>query len=86
VGSSNHILLNFSIFLLTVGISFLIGILTVHIDSIRTFTVFVIFTVIGFIGGLILLLLWGKGRKDISKLIRKIKSRIPSAEVTKADS
>jgi len=82
-GSPSSIYLNFAILLLSAGISFLINLLSVNIQSIKTFTVFVVFTVIGILGGIILLVIWYRQRQSMSDIIRKIKQRIPSSEISK---
>ena len=76
-GSPDSIILNFSIFLFTVFISFLVALITSPPKSDRVFIVFLIFTIIGALGGVILLLIWLKSRKSVSKTIKTIKDRLP---------
>ncbi|MCK4241416.1 MAG: hypothetical protein KAX30_07310 [Candidatus Atribacteria bacterium] len=82
-GSPSSTYLNFAIFLLSVGFSFLISLLTVDINSIKIYTTYAIFTVIGIIAGIILLVLWYREHSATSEVIKKIKERIPSAEISK---
>jgi len=82
-GSPSSTYLNFSIFLLSVGFSFLVSLLTVKIESMKIYTTFMIFTVIGILAGIILLVLWYRERRSISEVIKRIKDRIPSKEIIK---
>lgn len=83
-GSPSSTYLNFAIFLLSVGFSFLISLLTVDIGSIKIYTTYTIFTLFGIIAGIILLVLWYREYSATSEVIKKIKERIPSAEISKA--
>ncbi len=82
-GSPSSTYLIFSIFLLSVGFSFLVSLLTVKIESIKIYTTFMIFTVVGILAGMILLALWHRERRSISEVIKRIKDRIPSTEIVK---
>jgi multidrug transporter EmrE-like cation transporter len=84
-GSPSSTYLNFAIFLLSVGFSFLVSLLTVKVESMKTYIAFMIFTVIGILAGVILLVLWYRERRSISKVIKKIKGRIPNTEIMKED-
>ncbi|MEP6741332.1 MAG: hypothetical protein ABJB61_02450 [bacterium] len=75
-GSPDSLYLNFAIFLLSVAISFLVGLLTAVLSS-RVFTVFVVITTLGFVLGLLLLIIWLKKRSSTSDLVGKIRSRLP---------
>ena len=75
-GSPSSIYLNFSIFLISVGLSFLIALLTVNIQSVKIFSLFSIFSVVGLTGGFFLLFLWNRMRTSVSEVIKKIKNRI----------
>lgn len=79
-GNPNTIFLNFAIFLLSTASSFLIALLTTTPESERTFIVLTIITVVGYIIGVLLLILWYRGRHSVAELIRTIKSRIPTDE------
>lgn len=76
-GLPASLFLNFSIPFITTGISFFIALLTTTIESDRMFNVFVIITIISFIAGVILFILWYRDRKSIKVLITKIKDRCP---------
>ncbi len=79
-GTPDSLYLNFAIFLLSVGISFLIGLLTALLST-RVFTIFVIITTVGFVIGFLLLVIWLKKRSSISDLVGKIRSRLPTEGV-----
>jgi len=76
-GSPDSILLNFSIFLLSTAISFTITLLSTTIQSNRTYTCFVASTVVGYVVGVLLLLLWWRNRKSVSKTVDAIRKRLP---------
>lgn len=80
-GSPNSIYLNFGIFLLSVGISFLISLLSTDIQSSRTFTVFVVLCSVGLLGGLFFILLWHKTKSKVTGVVKKIKERIAKQDV-----
>ncbi|MBC2845612.1 hypothetical protein [Winogradskyella flava] len=76
-GSPNSLYLNFAIFLLSVGISFLATLLTFEFgESNKKFTVFVVVTVIGLLVGIFLLILWYRSKNQFDDVIKKIKSRV----------
>jgi hypothetical protein len=76
-GDGQSVFLECSIALISIATSFLIAIITTKIDSVRTYTVFIVISVVGFISGIVLLLLWGSVRKPIRKLVKEIRSRMP---------
>lgn len=75
-GSPSSIYLNFSIFLLSIGIAFLITLLSTNIESSKVFAVFVIFCSVGIVVGVLLLVLWYRMKNEVSEVIVKIKGRI----------
>lgn len=76
-GGPDSFLLNFSISLISTALSFFISLLTTDIKSVRTFCVFVIVTILGLVGGVILLILWGRTRRSRTHIIRRIEERMP---------
>ena len=76
-GAGQSLLLNFGIGVLSVAASFLISLLTTTITSNRLFTVFVIVTVVSFLAGIILMVLWWFMRKPITRLVEEIRDRMP---------
>lgn len=81
-GTPASIQFNFAIFFISVAVSFLITLLTVDNISVRTFNIFVIFTVVGFALGVVLLALWYPSRRSVSAVVKKIKARVPLAAVS----
>jgi uncharacterized membrane protein len=77
-GSPAGLYLNFAIFLLTIAFSSLSVLCTVttFINDLMQ-TVFVVVTVVGFLLGVLLLILWYRGREDVIKVIKNIRNRIP---------
>jgi hypothetical protein len=84
-GSPESILLNFAIFLISIAASFLIALLITEIQSSRTFTVFVIVTVVGFIIGTILLAFWAWYRRSTTTMFEQIRRRMPPEGVPTAE-
>jgi len=85
-GSPDSLYLNFAIFLLSIAVSFLIALLTLPANqatgasgtgSSNRFIVLVVITTVGFIVGLLLLLIWLKKRRSISDIVQRIKDRLP---------
>lgn len=76
-GSPESIFLNFAIFLISAASSFLVALLTTEIPSTRVFVVFVVLTVIGFVGGIVLFGLWGWHRRSTTTIFAQIRRRMP---------
>jgi len=75
-GGSDPIFLNFAIFTLSVASSFLITLLTTTIQSQKVFITFLIVTILGYLSGIILTIIWWKSKKSIRDLVKKIKDRL----------
>ena len=75
-GSPESLYLNFSIFLISIAMSFLISLLTTKIESNRLYDIFVIITVIGFVIGTILFILWLREYLSSSSISQKIRKRM----------
>lgn len=73
--------LNFSLSFLMIAISFLTTLLTVSIESSRIYIVFVVLTVMGFSGGIVLMIIWLTTKTRTIDLIAKIKARVPTETV-----
>lgn len=78
-GSPNSIYLNFSIFLISLGTSFLVALLTTDIQSVKLFTIFVVITVLGLVVGIFLLILWYRTRTSMSAVVRRIRGRVQAS-------
>jgi hypothetical protein len=82
-GSPDSLYLNFAIFLLSAAVSFLTALLTAVLSN-RVFTVFVVITCLGFVLGILLLVIWLRKRRSISALVQKIRDRLPEGIPTVA--
>jgi hypothetical protein len=82
-GSPDSLYLKFAIFLLSAAVSFLTALLTAVLSD-RIFTVFVVITCLGFIVGVLLLVIWLRKRRSISVLVQKIRDRLPEGIPTVA--
>ena len=85
-GGPASLLLNFAIFLLSVAISFSVSLFSTKIDSLKTFCVFVIVTVLGYISGVILMLVWNQSRLSTKSIVTRIKDRMPKDNPVDNDS
>ena len=77
-GSPNSIYLNFSIFLLSVGFSFMAALFSTEIHSERTFTTFVVLSTLGVGGGILLFLLWYRMKNEVTDVVSRIRERMTS--------
>lgn len=75
-GSPDSVYLTFGVFLLSVAISLSVVLATTTITSNRGFQVFVIATIIGYLGGLILLTVWWHNHRSTKAIIHAIRSRL----------
>ena len=77
-GSPDSIYLNFAIFLLSVALSFTVALLTTTAMSTEVFVIFIVSTLIGYIGGAFLLILWRRNRSSVSHCIKAVRKRLQS--------
>ena len=76
-GSPSSIYLNFAIFLISIAASFLASLLTNdYTEKQNIFIVFLLITIIGFVIGIFLILLWLRTKNDFDLTIKKIKDRV----------
>jgi uncharacterized membrane protein YciS (DUF1049 family) len=75
-GSPSSLYLNFAIFGLSIAMSFFIALVTATVSD-RVFTVFTVLTVVGFLIGACLLILWWRARLSVVDVVRRIRARIP---------
>jgi NADH:ubiquinone oxidoreductase subunit K len=76
-GSSNSIFLNFSIFLLSIAVSFLTALLTGNFENKQTVQIImIVITVCGFIIGAFLLFLWLRKKDDFDEVVKCIRERM----------
>ena len=75
--------MNFAIFLISTALTLVIALLTTNVKSNLTFVIFVVLTVVGFLAGTLLLVLWYRNNKSIYKLVNTIRKRLPREEIPK---
>lgn len=78
-GSPASLYLNFALALIASGLSFLATLLATDISSIKTFTVFVVLTVLFLLVGTILFIVWYKSHRAMKRLTQRIRERMPPA-------
>lgn len=76
-GAPEALYLNFSIFLLSSALSFTVSLFTASVSNSNIFTVIVVFTVVAYLGGIFLLLMWRQSRTSVTKCIENIRKRLP---------
>lgn len=76
-GSPANLQLNFSIFLLSIAFSSIVGLATTTVNQSITQTVFIVVAVVGLLLGIYLQISWWRTRTSIAELIEKIRERIP---------
>jgi len=77
LGSPGSIYLNFAIFLLSSAISITVTLLVANIASDKMYMFFVVVTVVGYIIGELLLLLWWKDYRSVLRVADTIRRRLP---------
>jgi hypothetical protein len=83
-GTPDSLYLNFAIFLLSSALSFTVSLFTATVTNAATFIVIVVFTIIGYLGGIFLLLLWKRSHTSITKCIESIRNRLPPEGVQRS--
>ncbi len=76
-GSPAGIYLNFSIFLLSVAFTTIVSLCTSTFKNPKIEMAFMIISVVGLLGGVLLLLLWWRTHRSVAEVIKRIRSRIP---------
>ncbi|MBI4341251.1 MAG: hypothetical protein HY598_03105 [Candidatus Omnitrophica bacterium] len=80
-GSPGGIFLNFAIFLFSIGFSAIAALATATFTRWEVKTFFILISIVGIIGGVLLLVLWCGAHRSMSKIIEKIRSRIPPEQL-----
>ena len=83
-GSPDSIYLNFAIFLLSTAISLTVVLLTTTITSNPILFTFIVCIVVGYCGGVLLLLLWRRSSNSVGDCIQEIRKRLPPDGVVKS--
>ena len=76
-GTPDSLYLNFAIFLLSSALSFSVALFTSTISNTNIFIVIVVFTIVGYIGGAFLFLLWRRSHTSVTKCAEGIRKRLP---------
>lgn len=84
-GSPVSVYMNALVFCFSTALSFLVTLVTAEIKSVRTFNVFVIVTVVGFLASAVLGLLWLQARGSAKNVAQKIRDRLQQHIGTRAD-
>jgi hypothetical protein len=79
-GSPDSIYLNISIALLSVAVSLTVTLVTATLSH-AAFTVFVVLVAVGYVVGVVLLLLWHNSRRSVVTCARTIRDRLPPTGV-----
>lgn len=75
-GSPSSLYLNFSLFLVSAASSFLVSLLFGGELSTNVFIVFVVVTVVGFVVGIVLLVLWYRDFRSSTSVGKRIRNRL----------
>lgn len=81
-GSPSSTYLNFGICFITVGLSFITTLVTVKVESVYIFTVFVVLAVVGISVSAVLFVLWRRTRSRTKDLCKRIRARVPTAPIS----
>jgi hypothetical protein len=84
-GSSESVYLNLALSVLSIAASFSVSLLTTEIESDRTFVVFVVITVVGYLAGITFGVLWLISRRSLRSVSAQIRSRIPVEGIPETD-
>lgn len=79
-GEFASLFLNLGIAAISVALSFLVVLLAAGFNDLRTFIVFVVVTVIGFLAGVTFLGLWWQRRRLLHRVITGIRRRKPPGD------
>jgi hypothetical protein len=75
-GSPSSIYLNFSVALFSLAIAGIFSILTATFKTNTAYFIALLITILGFIIGFLLLILWHRSNQSISKIVTRIKARV----------
>src|SRR6266404_5702228 len=81
-GSPADLQLNFAIFLVSTAFASLASLLTSTFTNDTAKTVFIVITVVGFLGGAYLLTAWYRNHTSLKTICKRIRERIPPDVIT----
>lgn len=84
-GSDADLFLNFAIFLFSTAFACTLTLVSADFTKPIFETFAIVITVIGYLGALLLILLWLKNRKNVSEIIKQIRKRLPVETVATDD-
>lgn len=84
-GSPASLFLNFALALLSVAVTIAVALASTEIKSERVFMAFLLVGVVGFVVGLLLLLLWRRQRSSVRLVIKRIRLRLPPEGVAETN-
>lgn len=76
-GSPDSIYLNVAIALLSMAVSLTVSLASKDVKRMGTFVVLVVLLVVGYVGGIVLLLLWWRSCRFVSGCSKAIRDRLP---------
>lgn len=77
-GSLDTVFLTIAVALLSMSVSLSVALLTADFPSDRAWTVFLVFTVVGYTAGVIMLLVWRRSRVSVATCTKNIRQRLPT--------
>lgn len=83
-GSPESVYLNLGLTVLSVAVSFSVALATTTVESTRTFTVFVVLIVVGYLAALTFGILWWISRRSLKSTAAKIRARLPVEGIQEA--
>ena len=81
-GSPASTYLNFSIGLLSVGVSFFLSIFSTKIEDLKIYVVFWVIALVTTIAGIVLFVVWRQANKATENVIQRIKNRMATPSST----
>lgn len=75
-GSPNSLYLNFAIFLISTAVAFTIALFSTDIPAGKVYSFFLVSTIVGYIGGILLIALWLKNYESLSMVVQTIEKRL----------
>lgn len=75
-GSLDTTFLNLAVALLSMSVSLSVALLTAEFPSDRVWTAFLVITVVGYVAGVIMLLVWWRSRVSVAACAKNIRQRL----------
>jgi hypothetical protein len=78
-GSPNSVYLNFAVFFLSIGLSFIASLFSATFQTERRFTAFLVVSVVGIALGVLLLVVWSQAKSRVDDVLKRIRERAPGS-------